>query len=193
MAHERPQRLYRSSNDHDRAGIGNRQIHFKKLFWCVFVSSCPKNANRATSVEAITFAICVALQAAKSIDFTDDEHVVGDTWFTGPGPVFSLYKRNQGHYDPDRWTHNENIRSQRWLNDHSIWFHSNRFRSFLGRLSWRKDLWDLSVRNITMMSNYNWRVSGSWLLEPHRRFIERMEDYHITSLEKLIISAMVRP
>lgn len=89
-------------------------------------------------------------------------------------------------------SHNYDIRSQRWLGDHEICFPKKMFRSFLGRWSLLKDLWGLSLSNFTIMLNYNWRVFGSKLREPDRRFVECMDNTYIKPHNNLVISATVR-
>lgn len=123
--------------------------------------------------------------------FSDEETVIGDTGFIGPGLVVCPYKRNQGHSDPDRVARNRDILCQRWISKHEIGYLWTKFRVFLGRWSWREYSRKIILRNVAHISNYIWRVSSIRLLQPQQCFIERMDETLISSLDFIKSSILI--
>lgn len=105
--------------------------------------------------------------------FDGEQHVLCDSGFVGTGRVVCPYKRGSGHDVPNRAEINRDVRSQRWINEHCIAILKNKFRSFMGCWPWREELWEVCLETVAMISNFIWRKTGSRIVPPARRIMER--------------------
>lgn len=101
------------------------------------------------------------------------QHGMADMGFGGDGALVVPYKRNESTEWLFRTTHNRYIRSQRMVNEWGIGYINNRYRVFLGKWSFEKDLFPIAYTTVAMLSNWQFRRRG-YALQPRWRYEEKL-------------------
>ena len=101
------------------------------------------------------------------------QHGMADMGFAGSGELVVPYKRNESTMWMYRSIYNKCIRKQRMVNEWGIGYVNNRFRLFLGRWPFEKELFSLAYYTVAMLSNWQFDRRG-FALQPRSRYEEKL-------------------
>ena len=100
-----------------------------------------------------------------------------DMGFGGSGALqrtmVVAYKRNEGTEWIHRSSYNRYIRRQRIVNEWEIGYINNRFRIFLGRWPFEKELFPIAYNTADMLSTWQFDIQG-FALQPRWPYEEKL-------------------
>lgn len=101
---------------------------------------------------------------------------MADMGFGGSGALVVPYKNKES----TEWIHmtnyNRYIRRQRMVNEWGIGYINNRFRIFLGRWPFEKELFPIAYNTAAMLCNWQFDRRG-FALQPRWRYVEKLTQH----------------